>query len=1405
MKVVEVVTGVGGRVAVGTAAVAGAAARVGRVARDVVTGRAEWWRAGTRLHVRVGVDPDVSGRDRASLDKAGALVARAVAQRPDVVAAHWDCGLTRLVVRLAEGARTGAVVDEVAVVAADHGLVLDGDTAGEVPHPGEVSSARTAAAGLVLDAVGIVTAVLTRAARFPRTPQWIPAAVTVVREDPRINRLLGARLGRTGAELALATATAAAYGAGQSPITLALDAGLRASQLVEAVTRVAAFEAVHDRLCTPNRLTVGGSVARPVRETPAQRYATTAVSASALAAGATAVVTRAATAPAEVILAGSPRAVRYGEAGFAAGLGTVLARSGVLVRDVERLRLLETVDTLVLHPSALACAGEPDPLAEALLDAARRADLHVITIEDPALGEFANLADEVVPAAEPLDEVMRRARADGHVVLTVARVPARNDDGHPAEADPEVLAALLGSDVAVAVVDEGGAVAWSADLLASGLPGVWRVLAAIPVARAVGRQSRALARAGAVFSGLLLVTDGRARPGLPLPRELRLSPVNTAVAGALLVGWGGALRVATLAPSAIAPRVPWHELSGAEAVSRLAGHPKRANTALSRAIVHRLTAPARWSLRAAGVVRAELSDPLTPVLAVGAGASAIVGSTVDAALVTAAMGINAAVGSVQRLRAEFALAGLAAGQRQRARRVTDPDTAACTTIDATALRVGDVIAVEAGDVVPADARLIEVSGLEIDESALTGESLPVIKQAEATPGAPVGERHCLVFEGTTVVAGHGTAVVVGTGEQTEAGRAVALASRTPPAQGVQARLRELTRTAVPFTVVGGVAVTALSLLRGRPAQEAVSGGVAVAVAAVPEGLPLVATVAQLAAARRLSRHGVLVRNPRALEMLGRVDTVCFDKTGTLTENRLRVVRVTGGDGAPLGVTEPGADPVLRAAARACPKDHNGEADHAHATDEGVLAAGPPDPDWTQLDGRPFEASRGYAAAVGFADEEILFVVKGAPEVVLPCCRDTGSDSARIADQLAGEGLRVLAIAQRRVAGQEAGEVADQPPQDLEFLGFLALADTARAGSSRLIAGLRAAGTRPVMLTGDHPRTAHAIATELGWPSEARVVTGGELAATDRNGRARLLSGADIIARVAPEQKLQVIQALATAGRVVAMVGDGANDAAAIRAADVGIGLAARGSAAARNAADLVLTTGEVTELVDAVTEGRALWHSVADAISILVGGNAGEVGFTVLGTLASGRSPLSTRQLLLVNLLTDMFPAMAVAVTPSDTGTPAGTAETAPVGTAQLGTPLNDQIRQRGIVTGLAATTAWAIGTLTPGTFRRTSTMALCGVVGAQLVQTLTGRRHSPLVLATTLGSAAALAGIIQTPVVSHFFGCTPLGPVACAGVGAAVAVAAAGPRLVPPVERLVTDLAPRIQAALRPSREIAG
>ncbi|MEV3972971.1 cation-translocating P-type ATPase [Streptomyces sp. NPDC050698] len=1365
--------------------------RVRNVARNALTG-GQHWKAGQRLHLALR-------HAEGDAETLARQVAEELVEHPDVLTAYWDGGLARLVVTLAEDAATDRVTERATTLAARLGMDEGVDpNLRDTSHPGDPAEVRVSAAAILLDAAGAAGALAGRSLRLPPGSRIITATVTLLRENPRFRAVLRRRFGTSGMELVLAAANAAAHGVGQTPLALVLDGVVRGNQLVEAVARAAAFEALHDDVCHHRRTSLSGPTGArpPLRVTPAAEYASHASTGSLAGAAATLLVTHSASDAAEAVLAGSPKAARYGPAAYGATLATYLAHAGILLRNGERLRQLEIADALVLHADALRSlrrddtgGGLPDdpvhPFAEAVLDAARRAGLHVVIAGGSDLKDITRLADEVAPSAKPFGDVVRALQAEGRVVVTVARLDA-SDDGH-------LAAGLPAGDVAIALIDGGAAVSWGVDVLApGGLTDVWRLLTAIPAARRVGRRSQTLARAGAALSGLLVARGGQP-PGRHLLWPLsRHAPVNIAAANALITGWLEATRVARATPPPPRLHIPWHALEPDEARDRLGradrdDEPRglalladRSRQQAARLARHPVATPARWTWQAAGAVRRELDDPLTPVLATGAVASALLGSVVDALLVVGAMDLNAVTGGLQRMRAEQALARLAARQQPKARK--QDSRRRTITVDAARLRPGDEISLGAGDVVPADARLLDVDGLEVDESALTGESLPVTKSVDATPGLPVAQRTCMVFEGTTVVAGRATALVVDTGDQTEAGRAVTLAARTPPPAGVQARLQELTRKALPVTFTGGAAVTGLSLLRGSPVRRAVSGGVAVAVAAVPEGLPLVATVAQMAAARRLSRRGVLVRTPRTLEALGRVDTVCFDKTGTLTENKLRLVQVATADGTVLATGTEEAAPVVRLAARACPQEETGQGRRiAHATDEAVLDVAPPDQGWDPTGELPFETRRGYAAAVGRdgdPDMGELLVVKGAPETILPACRDLPGHAWDTAHELAGQGLRVLAVARRACRADDAEAELDQALSDLEFSGFIALADVPRDTSHALLAELRRSGILPVMLTGDHPETARAIALQLGWPEETEAVTGDELVAMERRERVRVLRGAGVIARVAPEQKLHVVEALQQAGRVVAMAGDGANDAAAIRAADVGVGVESRGSAAARNAADLVLTTGDLSVLVDAVVEGRALWRSVADAVSILIGGNAGEVGFSVLGTLLAGASPLSTRQLLLVNLLTDMFPAMAVAVTPSDDPSTAEHAATGPMGLDVLGAPLLRSIRRRGITTCLGAVTAYLIGRLTPGTERRSTTMALCGVVGAQLVQTLSGRRHSTLVWVTALGSAAVLAALVQTPGVSHFFGCTPLGPVAWAGVALAITLSALAPRL---------------------------
>jgi cation-transporting ATPase I len=1039
--------------------------------------------------------------------------------------------------------------------------------------------------------------------------------------------------------------------------------------------------------------------------------------------------------------------------------------------------------------------GELAPLAEALLDAARETGARVLTTEHAVVREMLPQADEVLESGQPLSVHVRRLQEEGHGVLCVTGTA---ED------------ALAAADVGVGVLPEaGGCSCWSADLLCGpGLEDAWRVLGVVTAARPLTARVVHVTQAATALGTLLALVGGRRRSG----RTHALAPVYSS---ALLGIYQGA-RVGRRATRGRAPapviHVAWHALDPTEVLERLDELARQAGGQgglslpqvarqvggtvqrfANRPVPRRVLAPATGTYALTVAVREELQDPLTPVLALGATASAIVGSALDAVLVATVMSGNAFISGAQRWRAEQSLRRLLGEQTVTAHRVSrdapnadgllvkaaqNPDDARevldslpLTKVRAPRLVPGDVISLRASDVVAADARLLAAWDLEVDESSLTGESVPVHKDVASTPGVPLPERTCMVFDGTSVLSGWALAVVVATGDSTEAGRAARAAGRAAPAAGIQARLGEITRMALPATGLGGAGVAGLGLLRGLPLRESIAAGVSVAVAAVPEGLPLVATVAQAGAARRLSRQGVLVRSSRTLEALGRVDTVCFDKTGTLTTGRLAVTLVRAGDDD-LDPQDQAARDTLRVAARACPAVDEEEIDSVpHATDRAVLEAanGSVQDDWQLRSESSFEATRGYSASLGGSNGTSVLAVKGAPEVVLDLCTSVAGENGaeprpldaqgrRAAEEavhrLADRGLRLLAVAERTSDLPDRTEDVDSLVEDLTLVGFVGIADSPRESAGEAVQRMVDAGIRPVMVTGDHPATASAIARQVGLPADD-VTTGAELEGMTEEERVERASQTTVFARVSPEQKVRIVEALRGAGRVVAMTGDGTNDAAAIRLADVGIGVGAARSSAARSSADLVLAEPELSRIHDALVEGRQMWHRMREAVSILVGGNAGEVGFMILGTAVGGRAPINIRQMLVVNLLTDMFPAMAVALAPSHSPQEAA----APVGSA-LGAPLARAVALRGATTALGATLAWTAGRYT-GRGRRADTMGVAALVGTQLGQTLLIGWRSPLVVFTTAASAGVLFALVETPGVSQLFGCTPIGPFA--------------------------------------------
>lgn len=999
-----------------------------------------------------------------------------------------------------------------------------------------------------------------------------------------------------------------------------------------------------------------------------------------------------------------------------------------------------------------------EPLALDLLAAARAAGLTVWSLDVDWLGGLRSGFDELQPldllgsapepapepaqepapepAKEPagelvgegerlsrsLAELVTRCQRDGNTVAVIAGAPGAE--------------ALSRADIGIGV---GPVPAWTADVLVPGLGATWRLVNAIPAAKTLARRVVELSVGGTVLESLLLVSGRQRRwPG----------PVVAAGAVGLLSGRSAAARVMAAPLPTVVPTFAWHAMT-AEAVQDRLPRPlplRQRPEPVSGGATRTTQSAAGFGRRLLRAVREDLDDPLSPVLATGAAASAIMGSPVDAALVSSVMVGNAILSGAQRVRAADVLSDLLVHQEVKAHVVIGAWGAETRSMEVAAgeLRIGEVIEVRPGQSVPADGRILYADGVEVDESSLTGESVPVPKQEAATPGAPLAERSCMLYEGTVVLAGRVVAVVTATGAATEAGRAIAAGPAARHDVGLPAQLARLTGSVLPLTVAGGLAVVGLGLARGAGLRQAVASGLAISVAAVPEGLPLIATLAQQSAARRLSRAGVLVRAPAAIEALGRVEVVCFDKTGTLTQNQLTVHEARPVAGADRGT-------LLCGAGLASPALDDEDVER-HATDAAVAAycAQHRPPCQVSL---PFRPGRPFS--VGLSGTSLA--VKGAPEVVMAACVNADGQQD-VVDQLASAGLRVLAVATRTVSPAQADRAAQHPGElerlssrGLRLLGFLGIADTVRPGARDLVETLVAGGTRPVLITGDHPTTAAAIARGLGLPvADNQVLTGDQWSSLPHHARRRAPSSTSVFARMSPEQKVQVVQELEASGLACAMVGDGANDAAAIRAATVGIGLATSDSDPARGAADVILLNGQVSALTKALEEGTQLWQRVQSSVTMLLGGNAGEVAFTALGVALTGRAPLNSRQLLLVNLLTDALPAAALAVSAPRPGLRAARG----LDEEQLW----QDVLARGVTTTLGASSAWALGRLT-GRGVRASTIGLVALVATQLGQTVVDS-PTPLVIATAGGSLAVLGLAISIPVVSQSVGCTPLGPV---------------------------------------------
>ncbi len=755
----------------------------------------------------------------------------------------------------------------------------------------------------------------------------------------------------------------------------------------------------------------------------------------------------------------------------------------------------------------------------------------------------------------------------------------------------------------------------------------------------------------------------------------------------------------------------------------------------------------------------QFADPLVALLVAAAAVSAVIGERLEGAVIAAIVLLNAVLGLVQEAGAERAVLALRNAIRPSASVVRGGLE---REILAAEIVPGDLVVLREGDRVPADGRIVRSERLEADESALTGESHPVAKPTEAP-----------VFLGTGVTLGRGFALITATGSATELGRVASLnATARPPLTPLQRQLGKLSRA----MVVLGVAVTALltagMLARGESLEDAFLVGVAVAVAAVPEGLAATVTIALAGGARSMARRGAIVRRLGAVETLGAATVIAADKTGTLTVNQLRVASVR---------PEPGRSEleVLEAAALASTaelvQEDIGVRVAGDPVDGAFLLAlhahGRPDPrvGLERLREIPFDPWRKRLTAVYREQDRARVAVKGAPEELVARSRLPQAERERVlatAQAWAAEGLRVLAVAERRVPPSEVdGEDADEA---LELVGLAGLSDPLRRSAAVSISSARDAGLDVKTLTGDHPVTAAAIARELEL-SNAEPLTGAVLDELNGEELGHALATHSVFARVTPEHKLRLVEALQDGGEVVAVTGDGINDTPALRRADVGVAMGRSGTEAAREAADVVLTDDDFATIVAAIHEGRRIADNVRNFVAFLLSANLGEVVLFAVAVLAGLGAPMTVVQVLAVNLLTDGLPAIALAADPASPDS----ARARPRGHGTLfPRRLTLNLAGLGVAVGAVATTGYVAGrALEPDAAQ---TMAFATIALAELVLVFSLRSGdlpfhraspNPLLLAAVGASFLVVGAIIYVPALHEAFGTTSLGPAAAAVV----------------------------------------
>ncbi len=741
---------------------------------------------------------------------------------------------------------------------------------------------------------------------------------------------------------------------------------------------------------------------------------------------------------------------------------------------------------------------------------------------------------------------------------------------------------------------------------------------------------------------------------------------------------------------------PWHSLTADEALSRLDARAQglsahEAHERLARFGPNQLAAARRRGPLARFVH--QFHNVLLYVMLGAAVITAFLGHWIDTGVLLAAVLVNAVVGFVQEGKAESALAAIRAMLSPRALVLRDGQRA---EIDAAGLVPGDVVLLASGDRVPADLRLIHVKSMRCDESTLTGESVPVEKdRAPAAPEATLGERRSMAYAGTLVTYGQAEGLVVATGRGTEIGRIDRmLADVSTSSTPLLRQIDRFGRVLAAAILVIAVATFVIGVwVRGLPAADMFMLVVALVASAIPEGLPAIMTVTLALGVQRMARRHAIVRRLPAVEALGSVTVICSDKTGTLTRNEMTVQRVvcagldvtvSGAGYAPEGdfhagghAIDPDRHPALALALRAgvlCNDarmaEQAGQWSVLGDPTEGALlvlghkagllhdhtAAA-----WPRVDAIPFESQHRFMATAHRDDEGAPWIfAKGAPEKMIEISAlEWGPDGERaidvdtwrrMANDIAARGLRLLALACKRTAPAGEGLRFDDVAAGYTLLALVGIADPPRDEAVRAVADCHSAGIRVKMITGDHGETARSIGAQLAIGTGKPAITGAELELMDDDALQRVALEVDVFARASPEHKLRLVQALQRHGQVVAMTGDGVNDAPALKRADVGVAMGRKGTEAAKEASDVVLADDNFATIAAAVREGRAVYDNIRKFVLFMLPTNGGEALVVIAAILFQITLPMTPAQVLWINMVTSSTLGLALAFEPAEPG-----------------------------------------------------------------------------------------------------------------------------------------------------------